>query len=137
MSIYIIWLVIMLLCIIVEMLLGTLYLFALALGCIVAAILAYFQSSINTQIIFCGIITIIGAIGFYFLKRRNQKQDRDDNLDIGQIIVVKEVNEDGSSLVTYRGAKWRAYAQNGTLTAGVWKIAQTKGIHLILKQDKE
>lgn len=132
MSTTIIWFILTLIFIIVEMMLGTLYLFALALGALVAGILSYFEYTLETQSIIAGIVTIIGAIGFYFLKRKHPTQDKDDNLDIGQRVVVNTINEDGSANVNYRGAMWKALAKEGELSTGIWQINSIKGINLIL-----
>ena len=56
----------------------------------------------------------------------------DNNLDKGQRVTVKEVSEDGSAIVQYRGASWKAYAQQGDLQAGVWYIDKISGPNLIL-----
>lgn len=57
-----------------------------------------------------------------------------DNLDKGQIVNVTSVNEDGSAKVNYRGTTWTAYADNGSLECGVYKIDRVEGTRLILKK---
>lgn len=134
MSLTVIWFILTLVFIIAEMLVGSLYLFALSMGCLFAGIFAYFDFSADTQAIIAGIVTILGAIGFYFLKRKRKKQDSDDNFDIGQSVHVTEIKEDGSATVMHRGARWQAKAKTGNLSEGYWTISEIKGIYLILEQ---
>ena len=50
------------------------------------------------------------------------------------ILGVTKVNEDGSAKVNYRGTSWTAYADNGSLECGVYKIERVEGTRLILKK---
>lgn len=130
----VIWFVLCVICIGVEMMIGTLYLLAVALGAFCAGIVSYLGFSLTTQFMTAGIITIAGAACFYFIKRRRAVPDRDDSLDIGQMVSVREINDDGSATVTYRGAQWKAFASEGKLSPGTYTIERVNGTQLILRK---
>lgn len=127
------WLIVATLILISEILLGTIYLLAVFLGSLAATLTAYLSASLTFQCTVFGVITFIGVFIAWNIRNRLKKHcSMDNNLDKGQRVTVKEILEDGSAIVQYRGAAWKAYAQNGNLQAGVWYIDKVSGPNLIL-----
>lgn len=133
---YIIWFIVALIIVIIEMNLMSFYLMAVALGAAAGGITAYMSYDITIQGIVAGIVTIIASCGSFYLRHKlKTHQDKMNNeLDRGQRVVVKadRLREDGSALVSYRGADWIAYKEDSALTAGIYFIARIDGTRLIL-----
>ncbi len=129
----IVWLIVTLIIFGAEMLMGTIFLIALGAGTLAAGLLALFGVSLTAQFTVAGIITIAGAVAAFYIRRRMRRCGKNlDNLDVGQRVEVREVGQDGCAVVTYRGAKWTAMAENGDLSPGTWEIRRTEGPRLIL-----
>lgn len=137
MSDYLIWLIVALVILGCEMMLGTIYLLAFSAGALAACISALFGLSLTSQFSIAAIVVVLGVvIALYFRKnlRKLTPNTQCDNLDKGQIVNVTSVNEDGSAKVNYRGTTWTAYADNGSLECGVYKIDRVEGTRLIIKK---
>lgn len=130
----ILWLIVATLILISEILLGTIYLLAVFLGSLAAALTAFFDVSLTFQCTVFGVITFIGVFIAWSIRNRLKKHCviENNDLDKGQRITVTEVLEDGSAMVQYRGAPWKAYAKSGRLQPGVWYIEKVSGPSLIL-----
>jgi membrane protein implicated in regulation of membrane protease activity len=136
MSVYLIWLILALVLLGVEMMLGTIYLLAFVAGAVASCIFAILDFSITTQCT-VGSLVIIAGVVTAFLFRRNIRNKLTpnkecDDLDKGQLVFVENVEKDGSAKVNYRGTTWTAYAQDGTLEKGQYKIQKVEGTRLIL-----
>ena len=139
MSAQAIWIIVALGVLGAEMLLGTLYLLAVFLGCLAATICAYLDCTFTLQCLAAGLVTALGTIGALLMRRRlralNRNTDPDSNdLDKGQRIRVEEVTADGLARVSYRGTTWTAEAEQGQLSPGTWVIAKVRGPRLILRE---
>ena len=139
MSAPLIWLIVALCLLGAEMLLGTIYLLAVFVGALAGAAAAHLGCGLTAQCSCAGVLTVLGVICFWFLKNRSGKSGArrdDDDLDAGQRVEVREVGADGSAVVTYRGARWRAEGAEGPLTAGVRYIERIEGTTLILRDKR-
>ncbi len=135
---YLIWLILALVLLGCEMMVGSIFLLAFVAGSAAACIAALVGTSFTVQCTTAAVITIIGVV-LAIIFRRNIRQkltpNQDvDNLDKGQLISVKEVAEDGSATVDYRGAKWKAFLKEGTLEPGLYHIEKIDGTRLILSK---
>lgn len=134
-----IWLIISLLVLGAEMLLGTIYLLAVFLGAVVAAVCGLVELSVTTQCFAAGIVVFLGAIVAFIFKRHIRKlnavkESNSNDLDKGQKVKVTQVSADGTAKVNYRGTLWTAEAADGPLTEGIWTIDHVSGPRLILKE---
>ncbi len=130
------WLIVAVIILGCEMLLGTVYLLALSLGAFSACVAAFFSYSLTTQCSCAAIFTCICVYFAWYIKHNVIKNNKDTNsLDIGKRVSVLTIDPDGSSLVNYRGAQWKAFAKEGVLTQGSWIIYKVDGTNLILTKD--
>lgn len=131
------WFIAFLVLLIAEMGLGTIYLLALACGALSACLCAFLGLSLTLQLSVAGIVTIIASfIAYLFRSRRKNFGKNFENLDKGQKVSVKTVQDDGSSQVFYRGASWRAQSAEGhALVPGVYQIDSIVGQTLKLKKE--
>ena len=93
--------------------------------------------SLTSQFTIAAIVIVLGVVIALYFRRNLRKltpNTQCDNLDKGQIVNVSSVNDDGSAKVNYRGTSWTAYADNGSLECGVYKIDRVEGTRLILKK---
>ena len=111
-----------------ELMLGTVYLLALAAGFACAAPVSAFAGPL-WQWASVGVVTAAGAL----LVRRLRREDKGaaDEPDAGRIVLVESVDADGCATVRYRGARWRARAAR-PLTPGRWTIERVDGTELVL-----
>lgn len=137
MSDYLIWLIVALVILGCEMMLGTIYLLAFSAGALSACVCALVGLSLTTQFTVAAAVIVLGVIAALYFRRNIRKLSPNtqcDNLDKGQTVSVATVNADGSAKVNYRGATWTAYALEGELQKGVYKIDRVEGTRLILKK---
>ncbi|MCR5536321.1 MAG: NfeD family protein [Succinivibrio sp.] len=137
MSAQALWIIAALVVLGAEMLLGTLYLLAIFVGCLAATLCAYLDFSFTTQCLTAGVVTCLGTLAALLFRRRirrlNTNRDPDSNdLDKGQRIRVTEVTPEGLGRVSYRGSQWLAETEQGVLTPGYYQIIKVKGPRLIL-----
>ena len=140
MSAYLVWLILALVILGCEMMLGSIYLIACAAGAFCACIFALCDFSIAMQCSAAAVVTIAGVIAAIYFRRRLRTtltpNKSADNLDKGQLVNVNEILKDGSARVSYRGALWTAYADNGSLHEGVYSVDRIDGTRLILSEKK-
>ncbi|MBO6258613.1 MAG: NfeD family protein [Succinivibrio sp.] len=134
-----IWLTISLLVLGAEMLLGTIYLLAVFLGAVTAAIFSLMDFSVTVQCYAAGLVVFLGSVAAYVFRRHIRKLNavRDlhsNDLDRGQKVKVTTVLEDGTAKVSYRGTLWTAQAKEGSLHEGVFVIDHVAGPRLVLRE---
>ena len=137
MSAQAVWIIAALVVLGAEMLLGTLYLLAVFLGCLGATVCAYLDCSVAVQGLTAGLITVAGTVGALIFRKKlrtlNRNPDPDSNdLDKGQRVRVEEITSEGLGKVSYRGSVWTAEGQDGPLRAGTYLIVKVRGPRLIL-----
>lgn len=104
------WLIGAVLLFVAEMFLGTFYLLVISASLVSAGLADWLLDTptpVNVSI--ASLFSIIGMV----LVRRWQKKHRrppaaDDDLDIGQTVVLEQQLPDGLWLVRYRGSQWQA-----------------------------
>ncbi len=132
-----IWLIAALVLLGTEMMVGSIYLLAVFLAAVAAAALAALGASFTAQLITAGITVTAGGIAAYIFRRHlralNRIKEADsNNLDRGQRVEVKDVKEDGTASVTYRGTVWQAYDEQGPLSRGFYTVKKVDGPRLSL-----
>jgi membrane protein implicated in regulation of membrane protease activity len=102
----IIWFALTGLLVIAELMLGSLYLLALALGSLAAGLVAYWQYGLTWQLVTAFGLSALAAWIVWLNRRANQaKPDATDDPDVGQRVVLVSVSP---LMVHYRGADWQA-----------------------------
>jgi membrane protein implicated in regulation of membrane protease activity len=116
-----------------ELATGTFYLLMLALGAAAAALAAMLGFDATVQLL-VGAVVGGGAVALWHAKRVKAdtrapaNANPDVNIDIGQQVQVDQWQDDGSAIVRYRGAEWRArFAGQGQPVAGKFTIRAIEG----------
>jgi membrane protein implicated in regulation of membrane protease activity len=122
----------------IELLTGTFYLLAMALGAAAAAVAAHLDASLTAQLVAAALVGG-GSIALLHVKRARHPRsapsqaNRDVLLDIGQDVEVPAWDDEGTAQVQYRGAQWRARsADPATRSAGRHVIVAIQGNELQL-----
>ncbi len=129
----VIWLVLALVAGGIEMMTGTVFLLAVALGLAAAALAAWVGLSLSLQLSVLAAVVFVGSMLVLLWRRRAQHDARATDPDIGRVVEVSEVAADGTATVQYRGAPWKARAVTGALTPGRWRITALDGPALLLE----
>lgn len=136
MSPMVIWFVLAMIVTFVEISLVTFYLLAIAIGLCAGGVAAYLDASITAQITIAGITCIVMACFSYFLRKKLKRPTdaKVNSMDIGERVTVEgsKITADGMAQVTYRGANWQAYSNDGALTEGIYLILRVDGTRLVL-----
>ncbi len=102
----IIWFALTGLLVISELILGSLYLLALALGTLAAGLVAYWEYGLSWQLLTAFGLSALAAWIVWLNRRSNQAMpEAMDDPDIGQSVMLVSLNP---LLVHYRGADWQA-----------------------------
>ena len=112
-----------------ELMLGTVYLLAAALGLAAGGLASWAGLDFTVQCLAVGLVTIAGCLVARTMRKKNAKGEAEalQSIDEGREVDVGEVAADGSAQVLYRGARWRARAKTGELTVGRWRIERVDG----------
>jgi membrane protein implicated in regulation of membrane protease activity len=127
-----------------EMILGTIYLLALAAGALCGALCTLVFPGSTAPFAFAAVVTALGVAIAYAMRHRLRKlggsrSNETSYPDEGREISVGKV-VDGQARVSYRGSTWNARAVAGEeLKPGIWIIDRVDGTVLVLrkKQSKE
>ena len=106
----IVWIVVAVILAGAEMLTGTFYLLVMAISSAAAALAAWLGAPLAVQVFLWIIVAILGA---FFVWRWHKKSGKgsglkENNMEIGQVVVWEANNSDGTWQVRYRGAQWQA-----------------------------
>ena len=120
----------------IELMLGTVYLLAAALGLAAGGLASWAGLDFTLQCLAVGLVTIAGCLVARVLRRGNAGGEAEalQSIDEGREVEVRSVAADGSAEVIYRGARWRARAAVGSLAAGRWTIGRVDGTELVLEK---
>ena len=127
----------------IELMTGTFYLLMIALGLAAAALATHMGVGNATQIIIAAVVGGGSVLVWRGLKSNQAAPlaasvNADVNLDIGGTVQVEAWAADGTSTVTYRGAKWSVLHRNAeasaTHTAGAHRIVEVIGSKLIVQK---
>lgn len=132
----IIWFVTALIVAGVEMMIGTIYLIAVALGAAAGGAAAFFGLSLELQLAVCALVIIAASFLIRRMKASHTNgRDRAEalqRLDEGNVVRVEAVGSDGLAVVQYRGAPWIARPGQAPLSPGLWTIERIDGVQLVL-----
>lgn len=124
--------------VVAELLTGTFYLLMLALGMVVAALLAHLGVELAWQWAGAGLSGGFCVLLWrqYHLKashHQDSAQEPQRSLDVGETVQVHAWRDDGTCSVFYRGAQWEALLSNGeSPQSGTFVITQVQGSRLVL-----
>lgn len=121
-----------------ELVSGTFYLLLVALGCLMAALLAWTGLGVAWQVLTA---TLWSGMFCYALMRyrgAHPLQDASgidtDDLDAGHFVTVNQWDQTGQTTVQYRGARWQARGDIGSeQRLGTHVIVRIDGNQLILR----
>ena len=122
--------------VVAELLTGTFYLLMLSLGATAAALAAYAGGSLTVQIVTAAAVGG-AAVVLWNVKQtpRNDAQDSNIHLDIGETVTVEACDTQGQAQVKHRGTQWAAVcAQNITPEPGLHRIIEMQGNRLVLEK---
>lgn len=125
--------------VIAELMTGTVYLLAIALGFAAGALAAHAGMSLPLQIIGAAAIGAI-TIGLWQLKRAKLNpsavatRNPDMHLDIGATVWIDAWANDSTAQAQYRGAQWSVVAAHaGTQSAGRHRVVEVVGNRLVVE----
>ena len=120
-----------------EMVLGTSYLIAVALGAAAGGAASFFGASLEAQIALCALVIVAAAFLFRRLRAaRAGEADRAgelQRLDEGKLVRVEAVGADGLAVVQDRGAPWIARPGKKAIRHGHWTLERDDGVQLELR----
>jgi membrane protein implicated in regulation of membrane protease activity len=101
----------------VELLTGSFYLLALAVGAAAGALAAHLGMGLTAQVIVSAVVGGGATALWHFIRARSPQpqpaaSNRDVLLDIGEEVHVPEWSAEGKAQVQYRGATWTARPQD-------------------------
>lgn len=128
------WLVLAGVLVVAEILTGTFYLLIVAVGALLAALVAYLGYSLEMQI---GAGSVFAIIASLLLQSSRKKlppaaSASSDKLDIGNFIEVTQWDSNGMAKVLYRGANWQAQCKDAEPTSGLHRIVDVQSNTLLL-----
>jgi membrane protein implicated in regulation of membrane protease activity len=129
--------------VVVELLTGTFYLLALALGGAAGALAATAGLDQASQITWGALVGGGAAAAWHVWRVRQPARDgrvAQNTLDAGQLVQVTQWREDGSTQVHYRGALWSARLNPASASspslpsAGTHRIVAIDGSQLLIEK---
>ena len=132
------WFGLAVLALIGEILTGTFYLLLVAIGLAAGGAAVVFDAGLETQLVVCGLVVVGGmlllrATGVLKKREIDASRNADVNLDIGQVVNVKEWSASGTARVAYRGASWEVALGPGCeAVPGEQVIIEVRGSRLIV-----
>lgn len=115
-----------------ELMLGTVYLLAAGAGLAAGGAVAWLGLDLTWQFAAIALVTVCGCLLARRIRLRRGESEDLQAIDVGRRVQVKDVRTDGTALVLYRGARWRARAESGSLQTGEWIIRRVDGTELVL-----
>ena len=128
--------------VIAELLTGTVYLLAVALGLVAGALAAHAGLSLTLQILFAAFVSVGATLAWHFSKARQRRtsiapatSNADVNQDIGAQVQVDAWNVDGTAQISYRGAQWTVLAIAGAAhLSGAHRVKEVIGSRLVVEK---
>jgi membrane protein implicated in regulation of membrane protease activity len=124
----------------VELVTGTFYLLMLAIGLAGGALAAHAGVPLAAQLIVAAVVGG-GAVAGWHVKRSKEPQgpvaseNRDVNLDIGEVVHIDSWKSDGTASIKYRGANWTAIPIAGAIpVSGPHRVREVIGNRLVVEQ---
>lgn len=128
--------------VIAEMLTGTVYLLAVALGAASGALAAHAGLGLTAQILIAAAVGAGSTLVWHFSKVRQSRaanapatSNADVNQDIGAQVKVDAWNADGTAQINYRGAQWTVLAAPGSDRAsGQHRVKEVIGNRFVVEK---
>ena len=132
--------------VIAELLTGTVYLLAVALGLVAGALASHAGLSLTVQIVLAAAAGAGATLAWHFSKARQSRASNlpasanaDVNQDIGAQVMVESWGTDGTAQVRYRGAQWSVLSAQGKLggaplEVGLHRVSQVQGNRLVVEK---
>ncbi len=128
--------------VIAEMLTGTVYLLAVALGLAAGALAAHAGLSLTLQTLLAALVGAGSTLVWHFSKARRSRistvgvsANTDVNQDIGAQVQVDAWNADGTAQISYRGAQWTVLALAGSdRLSGSHRVKEVIGNRLVVEK---
>jgi membrane protein implicated in regulation of membrane protease activity len=128
--------------VIAELLTGTIYLLAVAVGGAAGALAAHLGLGLTAQIFIAAIVGTAATIAWHFSKARQRRAEvapaqanTDVNQDIGAQVMVDAWDADGTAQVRYRGAQWSVLPVPGSVPAtGLHRVKEVTGNRLVVER---
>ena len=142
MNAWMMWAVLATLVVIFELFTGTFYLLMIAIGLVAGAFAAVLQVSFAGQMIVAALVGTLATLALHKSKYgwkpgKNAARDPNVNMDIGQVLDVREWKDLGNgkfaSRTMYRGAMWDVELQHSAGYPGAYVIDEVQGSRLIVK----
>ena len=135
---YWVWWLTAVVLVIAEILSGTFYLLAIAIGLAAAGIAAYFGVAWGGQASIAALLCTVSVAGIYVWKRRQAKSEEQSNFayDVGQEVQAVLWSDQRHARVRYRGAEWDAELAGGATADAArltWRIKEIAGSRLIIE----
>ena len=124
--------------VIAEILSGTFYLLAVAVGLAAAGVAAYFGVSWTGQVSIAAVLCTVCVAGVYFWRRSQVQANGQANFayDIGKSVQAVHWLDARHVRVSYRGAEWDAELAGDALADSArqtWRIKEVAGSRLIIE----
>jgi membrane protein implicated in regulation of membrane protease activity len=128
--------------VIAELLTGTIYLLAVAVGGVAGALAAHAGLGLSAQIVIAAAVGTAATLFWHFSKTRQRRAEvkpaqanADVNQDIGAQVQVNAWNADGTAQVSYRGAQWTVLAiQGADRLSGQHRVKEVVGNRLVVEK---
>ncbi|MFM7332100.1 MAG: NfeD family protein [Brachymonas sp.] len=128
--------------VIAELLTGTIYLLAVAVGGVAGALAAHLGLGLSAQIVIAAAVGTATTLFWHFSKMRQRRSsvapaqaNTDVNQDIGAQVTVDVWNADGTAQVNYRGAQWTVLAMPGAeRSSGQHRVKEVVGNRLVVEK---
>lgn len=138
MEAYWVWWLMAVVLVIAEMLSGTFYLLAVAVGLAVAGLAAYLGVAWGGQAVVAAVICSASVAGIFRWKQTHTNPHEQANLayDIGQGVNVVRWSDERHARVSYRGAEWDAELSKSAVSDSArqkWRIREIVGSLLIIE----
>ena len=124
-----------------ELLTGSFYLLMLALGLAAGAVAAHAGLAAAAQVVIAGLVGGASTLAWHFKRPHatatpHAGSNRDVNLDVGETVQVQGWQDDGNTMVKYRGASWSAVAArpDSSREAGPHRIVEVRGSQLVIEK---
>lgn len=125
------WLITAVLLFVAEMFVGTFYLLVVSASLVSAGLAEWLLGTSTTVNV--SIASVFSVIGIILVRRwqksrpQPERQQNDDDLDLGQTVILEHALPDGLWLVRYRGTQWQASPELPGVTANSGDKARITG----------
>jgi membrane protein implicated in regulation of membrane protease activity len=135
------WWIAFALLVVAELLTGTVYLLALAVGLAAGALAAHAGAGFLVQGVTAAVVGAAATLGWHFSAARKRRMAQgepasspDVQQDIGATVMVEAWGADGTAKAQYRGSQWSVIAPPGAVrTPGLHRVREVQGNRLVVE----